>query len=68
MDSGHTDNVFPDKATLKGTIRSYDETTKQKMMDRIHKLSEDIASAFECTAKVNIWDKYPAVINHSEQT
>jgi len=29
-------------------------------------MAQDIAAGFECKAEVNIWDKYPAVINHDE--
>lgn len=68
VDSGSTYNVFPDKARIGGTIRSYDQATKQKMIDSITKIAKDVASAHDCTADVNIWDKYPAVINHADQT
>ena len=62
------DNVFPDSALIRGTIRCYDLDAKSKMIERITKIAEDIAKAYECKANVNIFDKYPAVINHEEQT
>ena len=37
------------------------------MISRIKKISTDIASSFDCKAEVNIFDKYPSTVNHSEQ-
>ena len=66
IDSGSTFNVFPDTAFLKGTIRSYREEPKEKMIQRVKEIARDVSAAFDCTAAVKIWDKYPAVINHEE--
>lgn len=60
------DSIFPDSALMRGTIRCYDLDAKSKMMERITKIAEDIAKSYECEAHVNIFDKYPAVINHEE--
>ena len=68
IESGHTYNVFPDEAIMQGTIRSYDDEILQKMKDRINQICTSIAAAYECEADVNIWDFYPAVINHKDQT
>ncbi len=68
IESGHTYNVFPDEAIMQGTIRSYDEEILQKMKDRINQICQSIAQANECDAEVKIWDFYPAIINHKDQT
>lgn len=68
FNSGHTYNVFPDFAELKGSIRSYDKETLAKMKERIRVIAESVAEAHECKAEVNLIDLYPAVVNHKEQT
>ena len=68
MNSGHTYNVFPDEATMTGTIRSYDEESLSKMKERILSICENVAEGFMCKAEVDIEDTYPAVINHAEPT
>ena len=68
IESGDTYNVFPDKAIMKGTMRLYNAELKQKMIERITKVAECTAEAMMCTADVSIVDKYPAVINHVDQT
>ena len=67
VESGDTYNVFPDTATMRGTMRVYDDDLKAQMIERITKIAESVAEAHECTAVVDIKDKYPAVINHKEQ-
>ena len=63
--------AFPDLATMEGSIRSFDNVSKERVLDRIKKISSDIASAMECTAEVeiNFYDiDCPPVINHAAQT
>ena len=70
LESGQAgaDSVFPDSALIRGTIRCYDLDAKAKMIERITKIAQETAKAYNCEAKVNIFDKYPAVVNHPEQT
>ena len=68
IDSGHTYNVYPDTADLKGTIRSFHKPTLAKMKKRINTICKRIAEAHDCTAEVDLTDLYPAVINHKKQT
>lgn len=49
-------------------MRLYDKDLKLKMTERITKVAKSVAEAHNCTAIVKIRDKYPAVLNHSEQT
>ena len=68
VDSGSTFNVFPDTATLRGTIRSYDQNVKEQLNKEITQIVQEVSKAYNCTADVDIWDKYPAVINHEKET
>jgi hippurate hydrolase len=41
--AGNAGNVIPDSATLRGTIRSYDNDTRQKMLDGIERTAQAVA-------------------------
>ena len=68
LHSGHTFNVFPDSAWMEGTIRSFDDDSLAKMTKRIREIATSIAEGYECTADVDIYTQYPAVVNHKEPT
>lgn len=50
--AGTTFNVIPDKAELKGTVRSYNETLHRKIYRRILEMATEMAKAFNCTANM----------------
>jgi hippurate hydrolase len=43
MQAGNAGNVIPDTATLRGTIRSYDEQTRAKMIEGIERTAKAVA-------------------------
>ena len=63
FNAGHATNVFPDEATMGGTIRSFNLETQEKVIARIEKISKEIASAMECKAVVEINRLYPPTVN-----
>lgn len=62
MAGGSTNNVIPDTAVLKGTIRTYDETVRQFLIKRIREISENTAKTFRAEAMVDILIGCPAVV------
>ena len=56
-------NVIPDKAELSGTLRTYDEETRQRIMVRVREIAEGIARSMNATAEV-IWEAngYPPIM------
>jgi len=50
--AGTTFNVIPDKAELKGTVRSYNEALHRKIYRRILEMATEMAKAFNCTANM----------------
>jgi amidohydrolase len=64
--AGDAYNVIPEKAVLRGTIRTFESEVKQLILDRIETLSADIAAAFECEAEVKIDLVAPPVVNDEE--
>ena len=64
FNSGSTNNVYPDNATMTGSIRFYDKNSLLEMKSRINKISTSVAEAHDCQVQVDIIDDYPAVVNH----
>jgi metal-dependent amidase/aminoacylase/carboxypeptidase family protein len=61
MCSAH--NVIPDRAVLKGTIRTLSPGRRQVIRDDLRRLAEGIAAAHECSAEVTVIDGFPPTIN-----
>ena len=68
FESGFANNVFPDEALIKGSIRSYNKDTLKLIKDKITHITETTASTFDCTAEVILEDEAPSVINHKTET
>ncbi|GBG78863.1 hypothetical protein CBR_g28088 [Chara braunii] len=60
---GDANNVIPGCVTLKGTMRTFKETTRTYLMDRFCQIVQNTASAFGCAATVEFADHFPATIN-----
>ena len=63
---GEIHNVIPEQVTLSGTIRSFNEETRDLLLKRFHEVVEQTAAAYLCRAQVTIEDISPAVNNDSE--
>jgi hippurate hydrolase len=61
--AGVAANVIPDTATMGGTIRTYDEETRQYLKDRMTEISESIATTFRASAKVTFGSGCPTLVN-----
>ena len=58
-----TYNVIPNEVTLKGTMRTFDETERQCIKDKIKEISAEMAAAFDVEVDVFIESGYPVLIN-----
>lgn len=63
LHGGSADNAIADTAILKGTLRAYDEETRQFLMDRLETISREIAAAFRAKATVSYSASCPALKN-----
>jgi amidohydrolase len=61
---GDCNNVFPDEATLEGTIRCFSNEVYQSAISKIREVVETSASMLSCTADVEFNAYRPAVVNH----
>lgn len=61
--SGEAFNVIPDRATLRGTIRTFDAAVRQTVLRRVEQIASGVAGAMDCTARVRLTPLTPPVFN-----
>jgi amidohydrolase len=61
--AGTTTNVIPAEATLRGTLRLYDERRRGEVKGRVERLARGIAGAHGAEARVVFDDGYPVTDN-----
>src|SRR5208282_4438750 len=66
--AGHTDNVIPQHARLRGTARSLKPEIRELLRKRIGEVVEGTARLYGATAKITYTNGYPVVVNHERQT
>lgn len=68
MTAGTTTNIIPPDATLQGTLRTHDETTRSRIRGEIERVAEHTAAAHGCTCSVGMTSGYPVTVNHAGET
>jgi amidohydrolase len=68
ISAGTTFNVIPEEATLKGTVRSYDNDLHRLVYRRILEMAQNMGAAFGCTVSMETVAIVPAVQNAAEPT
>lgn len=63
---GNAENVIADSVTMGGTIRTYDETTRDYLKNRMTVISESIATAFRAKAEIIFGSGCPTLVNDRE--
>jgi amidohydrolase len=56
-------NIIPQEVKLEGTIRTFDNGIRQRVVERIEQIASGVASAMECKAEVAIKSITPALVN-----
>jgi amidohydrolase len=67
-EGGEFHNVIPERATLRGTIRTLDEAVRAGLPARMQRIAGGVAAAHGAEAEVSCRPGPPAVINHPEVT
>ncbi len=67
LTAGTTFNVIPDTATIRGTVRAYNEEVRQEIQSRIGDLARGIAAAMRATAEVEYRVGYPVLTNDADK-
>ena len=63
INAGTAHNVIPDRALLKGTIRTLSPEKREAVRTGICRVAENIAAAHECNAEVTITEGFPPTVN-----
>lgn len=61
--AGSTHNVIPDKALLRGTVRTYDQATLKRLREAFESITHHTVKGFGATATLQYCEGYPPVIN-----
>ncbi|EIC85309.1 amidohydrolase [Serratia sp. M24T3] len=64
--SGSTWNVIPDSAMLEGTVRTFNQDTRELIERRLRQLLQGIATAFEAKIELNWQAGPPSVFNDAQ--
>lgn len=65
---GSAFNVIPQEVTMLGTIRTFEPTIREKVVQRFEALIQGVANAMGCQAEVQVKRLTPALINAGEVT
>lgn len=57
-------NIIAETATLSGTLRAFNQETRQLLKIRLKEIAENIAKAFSAEATVHIPNGYDPTVNH----
>ncbi|MFT8872068.1 MAG: amidohydrolase [Sporolactobacillus sp.] len=63
LQSGNTWNVLPQTAELEGTVRTFDESVRDLIPEKMEKIAKNIAEAFGGKAELHYDKQGPALIN-----
>lgn len=66
--AGSAFNVIADKATLEGTVRTFDEEVRMQVKNDIHTIVKGITEAFGASYHIDYLHGYPALCNHQQET
>ncbi|CQR74296.1 N-acyl-L-amino acid amidohydrolase [Sporomusa ovata DSM 2662] len=64
--AGDTFNIIPDSATLKGTVRTFAQSTRETIFAAIDRMCSGICAAAGATHILDCYYGYPPVINNPE--
>jgi amidohydrolase len=65
---GQRENIIPDSVEMRGTIRTFDEPTRDVLHERVTTLAEAISRGARAGCKVCIRKHYPVTVNHPQLT
>jgi amidohydrolase len=60
---GQAFNVIPDEVVLTGTLRTFDDSLRRSMPERVTRIARGVAEGLQCTAAVEVRAGNPPVVN-----
>ena len=66
--AGTKNNIIPDKAVMRGTLRTFDMDVREQMLGRLQSFVADMARAYRAEARLDLTMGCPPVINPARET
>lgn len=66
--TGSADNVIPDTAQLRGTVRTFSTSTLDLIEQQLNTISQQSAKAMGCEVEIKFDRRYPPTVNHPKET
>ena len=66
--AGTKNNIIPDKAVMRGTLRTFDMDVREQMLGRLQSFVADMARAYRAEARLDLTMGCPPVINPERET
>lgn len=68
FNAGEALNIIPERAVLRGTVRSFSERVQDQVESCMRQLVEGLAVAHGCQGELTYRRKYPATVNSAAET
>jgi len=68
FNAGEALNIIPERALLRGTVRSFSEHVQEQVETRMRALVEGVAAAHGCQGELTYRRQYPATVNTAAET
>jgi hippurate hydrolase len=66
--AGDAYNVIPERAVLRGTVRSFSKAVMSLVEERMRRIAEGVAQGFGASAAIDFRNLFPPLVNHDEET
>jgi hippurate hydrolase len=60
-------NIIPDRVTLSGTLRTFDDAQADHLGERVREIAAAVAGAWGCTVEYRYHRYYPVTSNHAAE-
>lgn len=67
INGGTTYNVIPPRVSLKGTVRSFAEATREAMEGRVRRIAEHTCASANATCSLHWHPSYPVTVNDPDE-
>ncbi|WP_235957161.1 M20 family metallopeptidase [Paenibacillus apii] len=65
---GYAQNVVAEQSRLTGTVRAFDDETRQLLRRRVEEMVTSVCAAYGAEARLNYLMGYPPLVNHEGET
>ena len=68
IQAGTKNNIIPDKAVMRGTLRTFDLDVREQLLGRLQSFVADMARAYRAEARLDLTMGCPPVVNPERET